>query len=102
LSRLIAEGVNLLTALCCSYKKGELEGKNVSVLCAPPFNARHAGYMRAYVTTGVAKAIGTTREVLGMHRERYVFPLLLGLSKVSGSGPDSTFMAVIKVGVARV
>jgi hypothetical protein len=83
---------------CCRYKKGELEGKNVSVLTPPPFNSRHAGYMRAYVTSGVAKVLGTTREVVGVHRERYVFPLLLGLSKVSGSGPDSTFMAVLKVG----
>ena len=35
------------------YKKGELEGKNVSILMPSPFNQRHNGYLRNYITTGV-------------------------------------------------
>ena len=34
------------------YKKGELEGKNVSILCPAPFNQRHNAYLRNYITTG--------------------------------------------------
>jgi hypothetical protein len=34
------------------YKKGELEGKNVSILMPNPFSQRHNSYLRNYVTTG--------------------------------------------------
>jgi hypothetical protein len=34
------------------YKKGELEGKNISVLMPPPYSTRHNGYLKAYQATG--------------------------------------------------
>lgn len=34
------------------YKKGELEGKNISILMPQPFSQRHNGYLRNYITTG--------------------------------------------------
>lgn len=79
------------------YKKGEMEGKNVSILMPQPFNQRHNGYLRNYVTTGKAKILDTLREVVGIHKDMYVFPLKLAVTKVSGTGADSLFMGVIKV-----
>jgi hypothetical protein len=34
------------------YKKGELEGKNVSMLMPNPFSQRHNSYLRNFKTTG--------------------------------------------------
>jgi len=36
----------------CSYKKGELEGKNISCLMPQPFSGRHNSYLKNYITTG--------------------------------------------------
>jgi hypothetical protein len=35
-------------------------------------------------------------QVMGLHRDGYVFPLTLLVTKVSGSGPDAVFMGVLK------
>jgi PAS domain S-box-containing protein len=45
------------------YKKGEIEGKNVSLLMPQPFSNRHNGFLRNYITTGKAKILNTVREV---------------------------------------
>lgn len=45
------------------YKKGEAEGKNVSILMPQPFSGRHNGYLRSYLATGKAKILDQTKEV---------------------------------------
>jgi PAS domain S-box-containing protein len=44
------------------YKKGELEGKNVSILMPNPFSGRHNSYLRNYLTTGGACAAHSGRQ----------------------------------------
>jgi hypothetical protein len=44
--------------------------------------------------------MNTVREILGLHRERYVFPACVLVTKVSGDGVDSVFMGVFKVCLA--
>jgi hypothetical protein len=36
-------------------------------------------------------------QVVALHKERYVFPIVLTVSKLSGSGAETTFMSVLKV-----
>jgi hypothetical protein len=38
------------------------------------------------------------REVVGLHKERYCFPIKIAVTRASGSGEDSLFMGVLKVG----
>ncbi|KAG2422329.1 hypothetical protein HXX76_016114 [Chlamydomonas incerta] len=78
------------------YAKGELDGKNVSCLMPQPFSARHNGYLRNYVTTGKAKILDSVREVVALHRDRYVFPIKIMVTKSQGSGADATFMGLLK------
>ncbi|KAG2450719.1 hypothetical protein HYH02_004557 [Chlamydomonas schloesseri] len=78
------------------YRKGELEGKNISILMPQPFSQRHNGYLRNYITTGKAKILDSVREVVAIHKDRYVFPLKIAVTKVSGTGADSLFMGVLK------
>jgi hypothetical protein len=42
--------------------------------------------------------IGQVRPMVALHKQKYVIPIRLGVSKVSGSGADSVFMGVIAVG----
>lgn len=45
------------------YKKGEVEGKNVSILMPQPFSNKHNTFLRNYTTTGKAKILDQVREV---------------------------------------
>lgn len=45
------------------YRKGELEGKNVSLLMPQPFSGQHNGYLRNYQTTGKAKILDSVQPV---------------------------------------
>ena len=56
---------NCHTRSLAGYKKGELEGKNVSILMPPPYNSRHNGYLKAYQMTGAAdQCFGPTTALL--------------------------------------
>ncbi|KAI8475137.1 MAG: hypothetical protein J3K34DRAFT_517581 [Monoraphidium minutum] len=77
------------------YKKAELEGKNVSLLMPQPFSSRHNSYLRNYTTTGNAKILDNTRQVVALHKARYVFPVTIYVTKVSGNGGDAIFMGSV-------
>ncbi|KAG2443203.1 hypothetical protein HYH02_009280 [Chlamydomonas schloesseri] len=78
------------------YPKTELEGANVALLMPQPFSQRHPGYMQRYVSGGEPHILDTVREVLALHKERYVFPMQLCVTKMSGTGTDSIFLGVAR------
>ncbi|GIL56338.1 hypothetical protein Vafri_11716 [Volvox africanus] len=78
------------------YTKSDLEGANVSVLMPQPFSQRHTGYIQRYTDTGEAHVLDTVCEVVALHKERYVFPISLCVTKLSGIGTDSIFLGVIR------
>jgi len=57
-----------------------------------PFSQRHNGYLRNYLTTGKARILDSIREVVALHKDRFVFPVRIAVTRVSGSGADSIFM----------
>ncbi|KAG2449443.1 hypothetical protein HYH02_005590 [Chlamydomonas schloesseri] len=77
------------------YRGSELEGQNVSILMPAPFSTRHNGYIAAYLATGQAKILDSVRQVIGLHRRRYMFPVRLAVTRLSGQGQDSTFMGIL-------
>ncbi|KAG2484238.1 hypothetical protein HYH03_016973 [Edaphochlamys debaryana] len=78
------------------YPKAELEGAAVSLLMPQPFSQRHPSYLQRYVATGEARMLDSVREVVAMHKDRYVFPMSLCVTKLSGVGTDSIFLAVAR------
>jgi hypothetical protein len=49
------------------------------------------------VETGKSKILNTVRDVVGLHKDRYVVPLKIAVTKVSGTGSDSLFMGALQV-----
>jgi hypothetical protein len=54
----------------------------------------HNGFLKNYATTGAAKILDKRREVVAIHRERFVFPIALIVRKVQQGGQDA-FMGVL-------
>lgn len=47
---------------------------------------------------GKAKILDRVQSVVALHKERYVFPVKLAVTRISGSGSDSVFMGVLAAG----
>ncbi|GIM04910.1 hypothetical protein Vretimale_9369 [Volvox reticuliferus] len=78
------------------YPKAELEGANVSMLMPQPFSQRHDSYVARYVGSGEPHILDSVREVVALHKDRYVFPVALCVTRLSGVGTDSIFLGLIR------
>ncbi|GFR50532.1 hypothetical protein Agub_g12802 [Astrephomene gubernaculifera] len=78
------------------YGKGELDGKNINTIMPPPFSQRHNKYVRHYIHTGRETLLNCVTLMPALHKERYVIPVRLGVTKVSGAAESSTFMGVLE------
>lgn len=68
------------------YTKHELDGKNVAMLMPPPFSMQHHTFLRSYKQTQKGNLLGTgPREVIGAHKNGYVFPVKVTIEKSIGA-----------------
>ncbi len=79
------------------YSKGDLDGKNINIIMPPPFSQRHNKYVRQYVHTGRETILNMVVSLPALHKDRYVIPVRVGVTKVSGAAESSTFMGVLEV-----
>lgn len=79
----VIQMVNKGTLTMFGYKKGMLEGKNISMMMPNPFSSKHNGYLRAYVATGVTHVLDAQRDLMALHKDRFVFPVKAAITKVS-------------------
>ncbi|KAL4422853.1 hypothetical protein ABPG75_009050 [Micractinium tetrahymenae] len=76
------------------FRKGELEGNNVSRIMPNPFSMQHDGYLRNYANSRVPRILDTCREVVALHKHRFVFPISLCVTPVTLGGTEC-FLGVI-------
>jgi PAS domain S-box-containing protein len=82
---------NPATLTLFGYSLDELLGHNISILCGGGHSQHHQRYMETFFKTGVAKAIGRSREVPCRHKDGHEFPCELGLQEITPPhAPHST------------
>jgi PAS domain S-box-containing protein len=64
------------------YERGEVIGKNVSLLVPEPHHSQHDQYIRNYLETGIAKAIGRTAELDALRKDGSTFPASLRIGEI--------------------
>lgn len=83
------------------YREPEVLWRNVKMLMPSPYHDEHDGYLDRYLHTGVAKIIGTGREVTGLRRDGTTFPLHLSVGKMTVAG-EPRFTGILHDLSARV
>ena len=96
----IIESVNAATERIFGYSESELVGQPIELLMPEPYRSRHAGYMRAYLETGVRRIIGIGREVEALRRDGTTFPADLAISEFE-SGGNRLFTGILRDLTAR-
>eukprot|EP00741_Cyanophora_paradoxa_P008210 tig00000025_g7945.t1 len=90
----IITSVNAVTCRLWGYKRQELVGKRITMLMPSPFKDDHNMYMTSYLRTGVAKVVNIPRNVFGLHKEGYIFPIKLYVTRMD-VGSQVTFVGAI-------
>ena len=76
------ESVNPAAERMFGYGRGELTGRNVSMLMPAPWREEHDRYIARYLRTGEARIIGIGREIEAQRKDGSVFPVDLAVSEV--------------------
>nr|WP_246347270.1 response regulator [Desulfurispira natronophila] len=64
------------------YDAGEAVGADVSLLMPEPHRSQHSYYIRRYLESGEAQALGRGAEVTGQRRDGTTFPIYLTISEM--------------------
>eukprot|EP00878_Enallax_costatus_P028503 GHUV01030791.1.p1 GENE.GHUV01030791.1~~GHUV01030791.1.p1 ORF type:complete len:425 (+),score=126.62 GHUV01030791.1:655-1929(+) len=88
--------VNAATITMFRYDKGELEGKNVSILMPAPISTQHTGFLQRYVETGEPHILDRFRIMVALHKARTMFPISLMTTRLAEMGSETLFMGVIR------
>jgi len=70
-------------------------GAPVTLLMPSPYREEHDGYLKNYLTAGLAKIIGQGREVAGLGKNGQEFPLYLAVSE-GRHGTDRVFTGIVR------
>ena len=77
---------NPAVASIFGYRPDELIGQNVSTLMPDPDHSHHDDYLARYMETREPHFIGTSREVMGRHKDGHLIPLELAVTEYQVNG----------------
>ncbi len=91
----VMESVNPAAARMFGFDRGEMLGRNVSMLMPAPHRENHDSYIHNYQITGIARIVGIGREVEGCRKDGTVFPMDLAICEVGRPG-QPRYMGVVR------
>lgn len=87
--------VNPATVSMFGYQSDEMVGRNVFMLMGEPYRSQHDQYLANYFETGVAKIIGTGRQVSALTKGGHEFPIELSVVETFVQG-ETYFVGVVR------
>jgi PAS domain S-box-containing protein len=78
----IIESVNPAAETLFGYENSELINQSVNILMPQPYQNEHDGYLEKYIQTGIKNILDRTREVPGLHKDGFTFPIRLSVSEI--------------------
>lgn len=78
----ICKSFNQAASGIFGYNAEEVIGKNISMLMPEPYKSEHDRYIKNYISTGIARIVGNTREAVGLRKDSTTFPITLGVSEL--------------------
>jgi len=82
----MVETINPAGESLFGYAAAEILGKNIKMLMPEPYHSQHDGYLEHYLTTGEARIVGKSRDVLGRRKNGSTFPMYLAVNEMKLSG----------------
>lgn len=78
----VIEEINPAISDIFGYTEDEMIDKNVNMLMPEQDSQHHDNYLRNFADTGEAKIVGSSREVVGRHKDGSMLQLNLGVNEV--------------------
>ncbi|KAJ3211645.1 hypothetical protein HDU67_004368, partial [Dinochytrium kinnereticum] len=88
--------VNAMAIKVFGYRRQELMNENVNKLLPTPFSESHDMFLKRYLETGFAKVIDRARQVLGLNKQGYLFPITLCVKHIVDTKGAQSFIGIIK------
>ncbi|KAI8849654.1 hypothetical protein BC829DRAFT_181720 [Chytridium lagenaria] len=88
--------VNAMAIKVFGYRRQELIQHNINKLLPSPFSEAHDMFLQRYLETGLAKVIDRARQVLGLGKQGYLFPLTLCVKHMVDAKGMQSFLGIIK------
>ncbi|MGD2137904.1 MAG: PAS domain S-box protein [Gammaproteobacteria bacterium] len=91
----LVQSINRAAEEIFGYTPDETLGRNVSMFMSSPEREAHDGYIAEYLRTGIARIIGSGREVTGRRKDGSPVPLDLSISELR-LGSERIFTGVVR------
>ncbi|KAI8849650.1 hypothetical protein BC829DRAFT_181645 [Chytridium lagenaria] len=88
--------VNAMAIKVFGYRRQELIQHNINKLLPSPFSEAHDMFLKRYLETGLAKVVDRARQVLGLGKQGYLFPLTLCVKHMVDAKGMQSFLGIIK------
>ena len=80
------EAMNRSAEKMFGWTADEVIGNNIKMLMPEPDQSQHDGYLKNFLSTGLAKVIGQGREVTALHKNGRLIPVRLAVGQVDMPG----------------
>ena len=91
----IIQNINTAAVALFGYRREELIGHNISIICGKEHAANHDGYMERYLKTGQKRVIGRKRKVAARRKGGAEFEIELGVQEVESSSGEKMFCGYV-------
>ncbi|KAJ3341336.1 hypothetical protein HDU83_006673 [Entophlyctis luteolus] len=78
------------------YCQGEIVGRNINMIVPSPFSELHDGFLRKYLETGSSRVIDVFQQVMGVHKDGYLLPIILCVKHNQEADGKRAFAGYIK------